>query len=475
MKRRSSLRSDSGQEERRLDGERNLRKRQWINYRDDDEDDYEEDDRNQPLTHEDGELWPVTCGVKEGMMDAQKLAKGEKCIEFEGRMFTPPAFEEFGGRGSAKKWKLSIYSGGKPLQHWFDENLLSTEGYRKGKKAYKKGQSFQNNGDNGDAQGSGESGEDATDDSENDDGIPSGCRSWLSWAEEETERNDSDHSDEKQDEEPDEMEKDGDGNDEDDENLCAPQEPDPRFIISTTEKLALQMNSIVLLERISMTRSRCQTAAAEHQRKDDEEGDGDSETNRNEKTKSNEGETPQEPVDSETADVATNTSPQQEPAEQKVHELQVCRASCRHFDSAWFERTRRSHGCEHLGSIRITDEVGDEKRLRFGKHSHLGHSGELHVWGLDRFRRGLDGSGSAAERNSENAAGSCKRAKGGFENTEGILRFEIASFTSSDESGSFQFADAGCDATNSGRNGAFPVTRNYKELIILLPSSQEKL
>ncbi|XP_054890927.1 general transcription factor IIF subunit 1-like isoform X3 [Poeciliopsis prolifica] len=322
MKRRSSLRSDSGQEERRLDGERNLRKRQWINYRDDDEDDYEEDDRNQPLTHEDGELWPVTCGVKEGMMDAQKLAKGEKCIEFEGRMFTPPAFEEFGGRGSAKKWKLSIYSGGKPLQHWFDENLLSTEGYRKGKKAYKKGQSFQNNGDNGDAQGSGESGEDATDDSENDDGIPSGCRSWLSWAEEETERNDSDHSDEKQDEEPDEMEKDGDGNDEDDENLCAPQEPDPRFIISTTEKLALQMNSIVLLERISMTRSRCQTAAAEHQRKDDEEGDGDSETNRNEKTKSNEGETPQEPVDSETADVATNTSPQQEPAEQKVHELQ---------------------------------------------------------------------------------------------------------------------------------------------------------
>ncbi|XP_054890928.1 uncharacterized protein LOC129363099 isoform X4 [Poeciliopsis prolifica] len=231
------------------------------------------------------------------------------------------------------------------------------------------------------------------------------------------------------------------------------------------------MKTSVLLK----TRSRCQTAAAEHQRKDDEEGDGDSETNRNEKTKSNEGETPQEPVDSETADVATNTSPQQEPAEQKVHELQVCRASCRHFDSAWFERTRRSHGCEHLGSIRITDEVGDEKRLRFGKHSHLGHSGELHVWGLDRFRRGLDGSGSAAERNSENAAGSCKRAKGGFENTEGILRFEIASFTSSDESGSFQFADAGCDATNSGRNGAFPVTRNYKELIILLPSSQEKL
>lgn len=46
---------------------------------------------------------------------------------------------------------------------------------------------------------------------------------------------------------------------------------------------------------------------------DDEEGDGDSEMNYYEKL--------EPPVESETADMATNTSPQQEPVEQKIHEL----------------------------------------------------------------------------------------------------------------------------------------------------------
>ncbi|XP_023204408.1 uncharacterized protein LOC111611595 isoform X2 [Xiphophorus maculatus] len=320
MKRRSSLRSDSGQEELSLDAEHNLRKRKSIDYHDDDEDYYyyEEDDCYRFLTHEDLELWPVSCGDRKGMMDVQKLARSEECIECEGRMFTPPAFEEFAGRGSAKKWKFSIYSDGKPLQHWFDQGLLDTEGYKKWTKTNKKkGKTLQNNGATPahnlrrrDAPGAGESGTEATDDSENDDGIPSRFGSRLLRTEEEKERNDSDHPEEKQDEKPDEMEDDRDDNNKD---LCAPKEPDPRLIISTPEKLALQMNSIVLLERMSMTRSRCQTAAVVHRLKDDEEGDGDSEMNYYEKL--------EPPVESETADVATNTSPQQEPVEQKIHKL----------------------------------------------------------------------------------------------------------------------------------------------------------
>lgn len=54
MKRRSSLRSDSGQEELSSDAEHNLRKRKSINYHNDDEDYYyyEEDDCDRSLTHE---------------------------------------------------------------------------------------------------------------------------------------------------------------------------------------------------------------------------------------------------------------------------------------------------------------------------------------------------------------------------------------------------------------------------------------
>ncbi|XP_007565835.1 uncharacterized protein LOC103147436 [Poecilia formosa] len=324
-RRRSSLQSDSGQEEQSLDAEYNLRKRESVNYHDEDYYYYneEEDNCNQSLTQEDRELWPVSCRDKKGMMDVQKLAKSEECIECEGRMFTPPAFENFAGKGSYKKWKLSIFSDGKPLQHWFEKGLLHTEGFKRGTKTYKKkGKTFQNNREKPahnlrrrDAQGAGESGAEATDDSENDDGIPSGSK--LRRTEEEKERNDSDHPEERRDEQPDEMEN--------NKGLYAPKEPDPRLIISTPEKLALQLNSIVLLQRMSMTRSRSQTSAVDHQLRDNEEGDGDSEMSYYEKTKSGERENliedGEEPAESQTADVATNTSPQQEPVEQKIHDL----------------------------------------------------------------------------------------------------------------------------------------------------------
>uniref|UniRef100_A0A4W5MHS7 Nuclear body protein SP140-like protein n=1 Tax=Hucho hucho TaxID=62062 RepID=A0A4W5MHS7_9TELE len=51
---------------------------------------------------------PVTCGDKEGMLNRDKLAKGERCIVVQGRWFTPSGFEEFGGKKSSKNWKYSI-------------------------------------------------------------------------------------------------------------------------------------------------------------------------------------------------------------------------------------------------------------------------------------------------------------------------------------------------------------------------------
>ncbi|KAG5832510.1 hypothetical protein ANANG_G00291920 [Anguilla anguilla] len=59
---------------------------------------------------------PITCGNKEGNLHRDKLAKGEECILAEGRWFTPSAFEDFGGKKSSKKWKMSICCQNTPLQ-----------------------------------------------------------------------------------------------------------------------------------------------------------------------------------------------------------------------------------------------------------------------------------------------------------------------------------------------------------------------
>ncbi|CAK6963368.1 uncharacterized protein LOC128378668 [Scomber scombrus] len=74
---------------------------------------------------------PVTCGTKKGIMDVNKLSRGEECIESDGRQFAPPAFEDFGGKGPSKKWKTSIFLGNKPLQFWFEQGSLTTKGYKK--------------------------------------------------------------------------------------------------------------------------------------------------------------------------------------------------------------------------------------------------------------------------------------------------------------------------------------------------------
>lgn len=249
-------------------------------------------------------IWPVTCGTKEGIMDAEKLAKSEECIECEGRFFTPPAFEEFAGKGSSKKWKSTIYSDDKPLQHWFDEGLLNTGGYlRKGtKNVMKKQRRFQNNGNEstynlrrqnsiGDSIVIEESEGDVTEDSEDEDVSKrySVCKSWLLRTEEEKERGDdrndgdsvnSDQSEGNQDDKSDHEEM------EDDEDMldnhtyiAAPKEPDPRLIISTSKKDALQKKIIVTLERITLPNSASQTITVEHPLEDKKRGDSDLEIN----------------------------------------------------------------------------------------------------------------------------------------------------------------------------------------------------
>ncbi|KAM7386543.1 hypothetical protein PAMA_009244 [Pampus argenteus] len=84
-------------------------------------------------------LLPVTCGNKKGILDVVKLDRGELCIECEGHWISPPAFEDFGGKGQNKKWKTSIFHENKPLQFWFEQGSLTTKGYkRRGTAKHKK-------------------------------------------------------------------------------------------------------------------------------------------------------------------------------------------------------------------------------------------------------------------------------------------------------------------------------------------------
>uniref|UniRef100_A0A8C5E0C2 Nuclear body protein SP140-like n=1 Tax=Gouania willdenowi TaxID=441366 RepID=A0A8C5E0C2_GOUWI len=66
---------------------------------------------------EKGDIWtwpiyksqlPVKCGLVEGMLQKDKLAKGEKCILADKQWFTPSEFEKLAGKGSYRNWKLSI-------------------------------------------------------------------------------------------------------------------------------------------------------------------------------------------------------------------------------------------------------------------------------------------------------------------------------------------------------------------------------
>ncbi|XP_028840912.1 sp110 nuclear body protein-like isoform X2 [Denticeps clupeoides] len=67
---------------------------------------------------------PVNCGGKEGTLHREKLSKGEKCIFFQGRWFSPPEFQQFGGKKSNKNWKISIRCKNKTLQALIKEGHL---------------------------------------------------------------------------------------------------------------------------------------------------------------------------------------------------------------------------------------------------------------------------------------------------------------------------------------------------------------
>ncbi|XP_067237684.1 nuclear body protein SP140-like protein isoform X2 [Chanodichthys erythropterus] len=67
---------------------------------------------------------PVNCGDKKGTLYRDKLPKGEKCILFQGRWFTPSAFEKFGGKERCKNWKVSIRCRNTPLKKLIEEDHL---------------------------------------------------------------------------------------------------------------------------------------------------------------------------------------------------------------------------------------------------------------------------------------------------------------------------------------------------------------
>ncbi|XP_041719657.1 nuclear body protein SP140-like protein isoform X2 [Coregonus clupeaformis] len=81
---------------------------------------------------------PITCGYKEGMLNRDKLAKGEKCIVVQGRWFTPSGFEEFGGKKSSKNWKDSIRCRDTPLGKLIQEGHLTSPDVKRRKSAQAK-------------------------------------------------------------------------------------------------------------------------------------------------------------------------------------------------------------------------------------------------------------------------------------------------------------------------------------------------
>eukprot|EP00063_Salmo_salar_P073308 XP_014048143.1 PREDICTED: nuclear body protein SP140-like isoform X2 [Salmo salar] len=88
---------------------------------------------------------PVTCGVKEGILIRNKLAKGERCIVVQGRWFTPSGFEEFGGKKSSNNWKYSICCRNTTLGKLIQEGHLTSPDFKRRKSAQAKRALFPSN------------------------------------------------------------------------------------------------------------------------------------------------------------------------------------------------------------------------------------------------------------------------------------------------------------------------------------------
>ncbi|KAM7372277.1 hypothetical protein PAMP_009456 [Pampus punctatissimus] len=81
---------------------------------------------------------PVNCGAQKGMLNRDRLAKGEKCILVNKQWFTPSEFERLAGKKSCKNWKLSIRCMNTPLLTLIQEGHLKSTRYKGGCKKAKK-------------------------------------------------------------------------------------------------------------------------------------------------------------------------------------------------------------------------------------------------------------------------------------------------------------------------------------------------
>ncbi|XP_037647792.1 nuclear body protein SP140-like isoform X3 [Sebastes umbrosus] len=81
---------------------------------------------------------PVTCGQKEGSLNRDRLAKGEKCIAVGKQWFTPNEFQTFAGRKSCKNWKWNIRCKDTSLGKLIKEGHLKAANYKRGGKKAKK-------------------------------------------------------------------------------------------------------------------------------------------------------------------------------------------------------------------------------------------------------------------------------------------------------------------------------------------------
>ncbi|XP_039861945.1 probable serine/threonine-protein kinase fhkB isoform X3 [Simochromis diagramma] len=86
------------------------------------------DDKNE------NNLWRVKCGTKMGILDKEKMRKGEACIYRKGFFYTPSKFEKLAGKEPCRKWKSSIYHKGKTLRFWLKKGDLTAKDYRQKKR-----------------------------------------------------------------------------------------------------------------------------------------------------------------------------------------------------------------------------------------------------------------------------------------------------------------------------------------------------
>ncbi|XP_070703728.1 ABC transporter F family member 4-like isoform X2 [Pempheris klunzingeri] len=292
-RKRIRLRRISSEGEEDEDRRISSRSRKRVRYMEDEEedesneeDDEEEDDDQPGLSMQTGHdqrtqgnrLLPVTCGSKTGILDVEKLDRGEECIMCEDHWFTPPTFEDLGGKGCSKKWKTSIFYENKPLQFWFEQGSLTTTGYkRRGNESTKKKKVPSSNctSEESDIQLAEETEED---DVKDEDWLPGSEKLVLGKEEGEEERAGAGSRGEVVDsgskEEEDEIEK-WETEDEDipavadnDKDRGVFEEREPKLTVSALKKRVLQNEVKVLIKRLPQAKTDCQSNCTDHPEQD---------------------------------------------------------------------------------------------------------------------------------------------------------------------------------------------------------------